>query len=318
MLSASLAVILLVLLIWLSTTSVVQRMVLVRRVLVLGSGSRAVALRHRLSQHAIFRSTGSSSSNIWGVVVAEDDYETESLWDIKLRGVPVFDDLIFQEKHLGRIALDAIDEHWLLFGNMLHKGIVRRISQRAFDLVFSSLMIVLLAPLMMLFGILIKLESRGPIFYLQERVGLNNKPFIVFKFRSMRKDAEASGVPQWAAKADPRITRIGGFMRACRIDELPQLINVIRGEMSIIGPRPERPAIVAELSKFIPFFELRGQVKPGLTGWAQVSYPYGASVEDAREKFAYDLYYIKNSGFRLNLLILISTIRVIVMREGAR
>jgi len=156
------------------------------------------------------------------------------------------------------------------------------------------------------------------VFYPQQRVGLHGKPFTLYKFRSMAIDAETGDNPRWALRQDPRITRVGSFIRPMRIDELPQLFNVLLGQMSIVGPRPERPHFVAQLSRMIPFYHERSYVKPGITGWAQVNYPYGASVEDAREKLSYDLYYVKNRSLAIDLLILLSTVRVILFREGAR
>jgi exopolysaccharide biosynthesis polyprenyl glycosylphosphotransferase len=195
---------------------------------------------------------------------------------------------------------------------------VSRAFKRVFDVVVGLLLTTVTLPLMVVTAAAIKLDSRGPAFYRQERTGLHGETFTLFKFRSMALDAEAGGRPQWAQKRDPRITRIGAFLRASRIDELPQLFNVLRGEMSMIGPRPERPIFVEELAKVIPFYNHRTYVKPGLTGWAQVNYPYGASVEDAREKLAYDLYYVKNRGVLLDMVILLSTVRVILFGEGAR
>jgi lipopolysaccharide/colanic/teichoic acid biosynthesis glycosyltransferase len=164
----------------------------------------------------------------------------------------------------------------------------------------------------------IKADTRGPVLYRQQRTGAYGRTFTLLKFRSMAVDAEASGSPRWAQQQDPRITRVGRFIRGARIDELPQLANVIRGEMSLVGPRPERPHFVEQLTRAIPFYRQRAYVKPGLTGWAQVNFPYGASVEDAREKLAYDLYYVKNRSLMLDLIILVSTIRVVLFREGAR
>jgi exopolysaccharide biosynthesis polyprenyl glycosylphosphotransferase len=172
-------------------------------------------------------------------------------------------------------------------------------------------------PLMVLVALLVRLDSPGPILYRQERVGLGGKPFTLLKFRSMRANAEARG-PAWAQQRDPRVTRVGSFMRRTRMDELPQLINILRGEMSFIGPRPERPHFVEQLAQAIPFYRERARVKPGLTGWAQVNYPYGASVEDARAKLSYDLYYVRNRSPLLDILILLSTVRVILFQEGAR
>ena len=173
-------------------------------------------------------------------------------------------------------------------------------------------------PLLLIVAVLIKLDSRGPALYRQERVGFEGKTFTLYKFRSMRRDAELAGVPEWASIDDPRTTRIGRFIRFTRIDELPQLFNVLRGDMSIIGPRPERPYFVNRLATEIPFYSARHCVKPGITGWAQVNAPYGASTEDTRTKLRYDLYYIKHCSFRLDVLILLRTIRVIVLQEGAR
>jgi sugar transferase (PEP-CTERM system associated) len=258
---------------------------------------------------------------IWGIVIAEDlapPAAHDVLLDNKLRGVPIFSDLSFQEHHLGRIELDAIDANWLLFADGFANGIVSRTCKRIFDVAIGLLLTIVTLPLMLITAVAIKLDRGGPIFYRQERTGLHGKTFTLFKFRSMATDAEAAGKPQWAQQSDPRITRVGAFIRASRIDELPQLFNVLRGEMSMIGPRPERPIFVHELAKVIPFYNERSYVKPGLTGWAQVNYPYGASVDDAREKLAYDLYYVKNRGMLLDMVILLSTVRVILFREGAR
>jgi exopolysaccharide biosynthesis polyprenyl glycosylphosphotransferase len=179
-------------------------------------------------------------------------------------------------------------------------------------------MLALAVPLMAVTAIAVRLDSKGPVLYRQKRVGLRGRSFMLLKFRSMRVDAEAGGLPRWAARGDARVTRVGAFIRSTRIDELPQLLNVLRGDMSLVGPRPERPHFVEQLAELIPFYDKRSYVKPGLTGWAQVNYPYGASVEDAREKLAYDLYYVKNRGLFLDLLVLLATVRVILFREGAR
>ncbi len=258
---------------------------------------------------------------VWGIVIAEDTPAPsthDALLDSKLRGVPVYSDLSFQEHHLGRIELNAIDANWLLFADGFRNGAISRAVKRIFDVTFGLLLTIVTLPLMLMTAAAIRLDSRGPVFYRQERTGLHGETFTLFKFRSMAIDAEVPGKPQWAARRDPRVTRVGAIMRASRIDELPQLFNVLRGEMSMIGPRPERPIFVTELAKVIPFYNHRGYVKPGLTGWAQVNYPYGASVDDAREKLAYDLYYVNNRGVLLDLLILLSTVRVILFREGAR
>jgi exopolysaccharide biosynthesis polyprenyl glycosylphosphotransferase len=191
-------------------------------------------------------------------------------------------------------------------------------ARRIADLIIACALILFTLPLMAIVALAIKSESRGPIFYRQERVGLRGARFMVMKFRSMVENAEVGGRPVWAAKHDARVTAIGNIIRRFRIDELPQLFNVLKGEMSMIGPRPERPYFVEQLSALIPGFDNRHQVKPGITGWAQVNYPYGASVEDARNKLAYDLYYTKNRSLALDLRILLATVRVVIFQEGAR
>jgi sugar transferase (PEP-CTERM system associated) len=343
-----------VLLVRFALSALAARMPVTRRILIVGNGARAALLRRRLAakRHGLFEAmdpasalmvsdagTGAAAASpvcnlaarltphfvrdwrIWGIVIAEDDTAPDAhraLLDNKLRGVPVYSDLSFQEHHLGRIELDAIDATWLLFADGFQNGKLSRAFKRLFDIAIGLLLTVVTLPLMLVTAVAIKLDSEGPVFYRQERTGLHGETFTLFKFRSMALDAEVAGKPQWAQKRDPRITRVGAFIRASRIDELPQLFNVLRGEMSMIGPRPERPIFVDELAKVIPFYNHRGYVKPGLTGWAQVNYPYGASVEDAREKLAYDLYYVKNRSALLDMVILLATVRVILFREGAR
>jgi exopolysaccharide biosynthesis polyprenyl glycosylphosphotransferase len=190
--------------------------------------------------------------------------------------------------------------------------------RRVFDVAVSGIFLLLTFPLMMITAVLVRFDSPGPVIYRQLRSGLHGKPYTIFKFRSMFVDAEADIGPTWAQPRDPRATRVGSFIRSMRIDELPQFINVLRGEMSVIGPRPERPHFVEELTPVIPLYYQRLGVKPGITGWAQVNCPYGASVENAREKLVYDLYYVKNRDFLLDLQILVATVRVILFREGAR
>jgi lipopolysaccharide/colanic/teichoic acid biosynthesis glycosyltransferase len=189
--------------------------------------------------------------------------------------------------------------------------------RRARDVVGSLLLLALTLPLLLPMACLIKLDSRGPVLYRQVRVGLHGRVFNLLKLRTMRIDAEADG-PRWATERDPRVTRFGTLVRAWRIDELPQLINVLRGEMSLVGPRPERPYFVRQLVRIIPQYDERTLVQPGLTGWAQVNYPYGASVEDARAKLTYDLYYLRNQTPLLDLYILAATVRVVLLRIGAR
>jgi exopolysaccharide biosynthesis polyprenyl glycosylphosphotransferase len=191
-------------------------------------------------------------------------------------------------------------------------------ARRIADLIIACALILFTLPLMAIVAMAIKCESRGPVFYRQERVGLRGTRFMVMKFRSMVENAEVDGQPVWAAQHDARVTAIGRVIRRFRIDELPQLFNVVRGEMSMIGPRPERPYFVKQLSELIAGFDRRHEVKPGITGWAQVNYPYGASVEDARNKLAYDLFYTKNRSLGLDLRILLATVRVVILQQGAR
>lgn len=191
-------------------------------------------------------------------------------------------------------------------------------AHRALDIGVAALLLLLTAPLLLVTAVAIKLDSRGPVLYRQERVGLHGRAFRLYKFRSMRVDAEADGAARWAEQRDPRVTRVGRVIRALRIDEIPQIVNVFLGQMAMVGPRPERPEWVAQLQDRIPHFEHRTMVKPGITGWAQVNWRYGASVEDAREKLAYDLYYVRNRTLLLDLVVLAATVRVVLFGQGAR
>jgi exopolysaccharide biosynthesis polyprenyl glycosylphosphotransferase len=193
---------------------------------------------------------------------------------------------------------------------------VRTFMKRSFDIVCSLIIMVLTLPLMLLAALAVKLEDGGPVFYSQERVGKDGAAFFVHKFRSMRTDAEKGGKPQWAQQNDPRITRVGNFMRKTRIDELPQVLNVLKGDMSFVGPRPERQYFVDQLIEVVPYYNVRHSVKPGITGWAQVRYGYGSSAEDALQKLQYDLYYVKNNSLFLDVLILIDTLKVVLFRSG--
>lgn len=240
------------------------------------------------------------------------------LLDCKLRGVRITELSTFFERENGHLQLDSMNASWMILGEGFHQGIVRDTVKRVFDLVVSLTLLAFTSPIMLLTALAIKLESPGPVFYRQERVGQHGRPFSIFKFRSMRPDAEKDGRPQWARKDDNRVTRVGRFIRRTRIDELPQIFNVFMGEMSFVGPRPERPYFVADLNKQIPYYGVRHTVKPGITGWAQVRYPYGASVEDALEKLQYDLYYVKNHSLFLDLMILTQTVQVVLWGKGAR
>lgn len=242
----------------------------------------------------------------------------KALLDCRLAGVQVTDLARFFERVHGQIPLDALKASWLIYGNGFRQGWIRTFVKRCFDIVVSSAVLVAAFPLIVVTALLIFLESGAPIIYRQERVGLRGKSFQLLKFRSMRKDAEKDGKPAWAAIGDSRITGLGRFLRRSRIDELPQLINVLRGEMSFVGPRPERPLFVDMLTEQIPFYAVRLSVKPGITGWAQVRYSYGASVEQSMKKLEYDLYYVKNHTLFLDLLILLETVSVVFMGEGAR
>ena len=237
---------------------------------------------------------------------------------IKTTGVHVNDFSSFIERETGRVDLDSVNPSWLIFSDGFSSGrAISSAAKRLFDISASSLLLLLTAPVIAVFAVLVMLDSKGPAFFRQTRVGLFGQDFDVVKLRSMRTDAEANGA-QWAVKDDPRITRLGRFIRKVRIDELPQTWSVLKGEMSFVGPRPERPEFVTDLEHHLPFYAERHMVKPGITGWAQINYPYGASIEDSRHKLEYDLYYAKNYTPFLDLLILLQTLRVVLWHEGAR
>jgi sugar transferase (PEP-CTERM system associated) len=303
-----------------------------RRILLVGDPRQAGMIRVRLRSRrgstfdpAILQTPEMSlpalrRQRIWGIVVASEPESSllSSLLDCKLRGMRILGAAAFQENYLGRIDLDRLTPNDLLTTQGFAAGRITAALKRLTDIVLGAVMLVLLLPLMLLTALAIKIDSPGSVFYRQQRVGQFDRPFTLLKFRSMTTDAEAGGSPRWAQRQDPRVTRVGRFIRATRIDELPQLVNVLRGEMSLVGPRPERPHFVEQLARAIPFYRQRSYVKPGLTGWAQVNFPYGASVEDAREKLAYDLYYVKHRSLLLDTVILFSTVRVVLLREGAR
>ena len=255
------------------------------------------------------------------IVVALEDragLPVSQLLRCKTEGIQVIDYQTFCERETCRLDLDELKPSWLIFGSGFARGFVTDLIKRLFDVTVSLALLLVTLPFTLLTAILVKLESPGPILYRQERVGLHGKPFMVLKVRSMRQDAEVAGSPQWAQVRDPRVTRVGVFIRKTRIDELPQLLNVLNGDMSFVGPRPERPFFVQQLSETIPFYRERHCVKPGITGWAQINYPYGASLEDARQKLSYDLYYVKNHSLFLDFIILLSTVRVILLQQGSR
>jgi exopolysaccharide biosynthesis polyprenyl glycosylphosphotransferase len=272
------------------------------------------------------------AARVWGVIVtadACDRLDARQVLRASERGLRLYSDTEFWERQLRRIDVDqvGVGQTGQAAGEAAGEAAgqatasagrpVAAAVQRAADILLSLTLLAFTLPLMLLTALAIRLDSRGPVLYRQDRVGLGGRVFTVLKFRSMRTDAEARG-PVWAAQRDPRVTRVGSFIRLTRIDELPQLLNVLRGEMSFIGPRPERPHFVEQLEQALPFYRDRALVKPGLTGWAQVNYPYGASVEDARAKLSYDLYYVKHRSLLLDLMILIATVRVVLFQRGAR
>lgn len=321
-----------------------------RRVLVLGAGARAARvaeLAHArganftvvgfvrmtdaapVVQGAIHRSEIPSLSQyvidnkVEEVVLAIEERRgslpVDDLLKVKLEGARVSELSSFIERETGRVDLASVSPSWLIFSDgFLGSQQLAVVTKRMFDIVASAILLLISSPVLIVTAIAVKLSSPGPIFYLQERVGQFGRPFKVIKFRSMRVDAEKDGRPQWAQKGDPRVTTVGRIIRSTRIDEIPQIFNVFKGDMSFVGPRPERPFFVGDLAAQVPFYNERHVVKPGITGWAQLNYPYGASVEDARHKLEYDLYYVKNYSLFLDLLILIQTVRVVLWQDGVR
>ena len=258
------------------------------------------------------------AQRIWAVVAEPASLTEEMRESFHEAGLRVLSPDELDECRLNRVVPERLPANWLLtargaqssrFGAFLHRGL---------DIVAASAILLATLPVWLTAAALVRLDSPGPVFYRQVRIGLRGQPFTLYKFRSMVVDAEAGGAPRWATRNDPRVTRLGRFMRLTRIDELPQLLNVLRGEMAIVGPRPERPGFVEQLGRLIPHYDDRAMVKPGITGWAQVNYPYGASVEDARMKLAYDLYYVCRRSLFLDIIILVSTVRVVLFQEGAR
>ena len=260
-------------------------------------------------------------ANAHEIVIASREWRGLPIWnllDCKMAGTKVTDYLTFWEREAGQIDLNEVKPSWLALSDGFRQSRVHAVVKRALDIVVSLAFLSVTLPVILLAAFLIKLESSGPVFYLQERIGRHGKIFNVIKFRSMYVDAEKDGVPQWASRVDPRVTRVGHLIRRTRIDEIPQIFNVLFGDMSFVGPRPERPYFVRELSEDIPLYNIRHNVRPGITGWAQINYPYGASVEDARRKLEYDLYYVKNGGLFLDFAIILQTVRVVLSGDGAR
>jgi sugar transferase (PEP-CTERM system associated) len=323
-----------------------------RRVLVLGTGTRAVNVDVLVNSNP-----GSANLNIVGflplmatqhhvqpsrilppeqsvvdavhkyavneIIVAVRDRRggalpMEELLECKLAGVKVTELSHFFERERGQLRLDSLNTSWLIFGEGFRQDNVRETVKRAFDISASLVLLIVALPFMAITALAILFEDGAPVLYRQERVGQGGSSFNIFKFRSMRKDAERDGKPRWATTHDARTTRVGTVIRKLRIDELPQIFNVLRGEMSFVGPRPERPFFVKELSEEIPYYNARHSVKPGISGWAQIRYPYGASLEDSIEKLQYDLYYVKNHTLFLDIMILLETVQVVLWGKGAR
>lgn len=304
-----------------------------RNIMIIGKNEKADKLKKLLNEKQMYKVVAEISSeesekvdfiveenNISKIIITEkieDRKVIDLILQTKLKGIQVFDYLGFVEKVEEKIPVDAIDEEWILYGSgfsILHNGIQNKI-KRIIDICLALFIGVSTLPLVILSVVLIKLESKGSFLYSQDRVGLGNKEFRIYKFRSMVSDAEKDGA-KWAQENDPRITNLGKMMRKTRIDELPQLWNVIKGDMSFIGPRPERNIFIQELEKQIPFYNIRHCIKPGLTGWAQVKYPYGASVEDAYQKLQYDLYYIKNQNFIFDIMVFFKTAKIVFFGRG--
>lgn len=257
----------------------------------------------------------------WLVVAPEEARGVVSSRELilaRLAGIDCFTPAMFYERLLRRVPVERMRPSDLAYADGFHVSVGRAALKRGFDVFSAAIGLLLAAPLLAAVMLAIRLDSKGPIFYRQERVGAKGARFQVIKLRTMRVDAEAEGKPRWASEEDPRITRVGRLLRKTRIDEIPQLFNVLRGDMSMVGPRPERPFFVQRLKVQIPWYGLREAVRPGLTGWAQLRYPYGASVEDARRKLEYDLYYVKNGSIYLDLAVVFHTVRHVLTARGAR
>ena len=246
------------------------------------------------------------------------NFPVKELLNCRVDGIEILEGNSFYEMLTGKLIVEHINPSWLIFSNGFKKSLSKRLIKRFIDVIFSILLLVLMLPILFLVSVLIKIDSKGPVFFSQERIGRKKKPYMIHKFRSMIADAETKSGPVWAKTEDERITRVGRFIRKWRIDELPQLWNVLKGDMSFVGPRPEREFFIKQLEKTIPYYSERMSVKPGVTGWAQVSYGYGASIEDAIEKLNYDLFYIKNLSIFMDLLIILKTIKTVLFGKGAR
>lgn len=321
-----------------------------RKVLVYGAGERAASLlrlrrrsdqrgfqiaafvpapgdRRRLDDPRVHNTSSSlldlvREFNVDEIVVAVDERRAglpiRDLLECKLSGIAVIDLLNFLERETGKVKVDLLNPGWLIFNEGFAGKPTRGSASRALDLIVSALLTVFALPIMAIIALAILIEDGRPILYCQQRVGYRGRCFPLYKFRSMIKDAEVAGQPQWAAAHDPRVTRVGRVIRKLRFDELPQLFNVFRGDMSLVGPRPERPEFVERLSQKIPYYHERHSVKPGVTGWAQLCYSYGSSDEDALEKLEYDLYYVKHRSLAFDLVLILQTVEVVLWGKGSR
>ena len=326
-------------------TWLIQLPILIERVYVLGTGARAARLVLGLRQNPesgveIVSWTGKvegaltreavathllevvNRQKVHRVIVAMPDRRNtipmQELLDLRMQGVKIEEATSWLERISGKIEVENLYPSWMVFGEGFRRSSLFRIVRRVVSIFISLVGLILALPLLPLIMLAIRLDSQGPVLYRQTRVGKNGRTFHVVKFRTMRTDAEALSGPQWAGNNDPRVTRIGRFLRSSRLDEIPQLWCVLRGDMAFVGPRPERPEFVEWLSREIPYYNVRHMVRPGLTGWAQVKYKYGSTVEDAREKLQYDLFYIKNASIGLDLLIMFQTIKTVLLKRGAQ
>jgi sugar transferase (PEP-CTERM system associated) len=287
-------------------------------------GDEVTAPSDRLLERPDDLYTWVTSNPIDEIVVAMDDrrrgFPMHEFLECRLAGIEIIELPTFLERETGKVRLDVLNPSWIIFGEGFRASVLQRAVERTVDVVVSLGLLILTAPAILLTALAIKFEDglEAPILYRQRRVGQHGVVFDVLKFRSMRVDAERPGQAIWATRDDPRITRVGAFMRKSRIDELPQLVNVLRGDMSFVGPRPERPEFVQRLEHTIPYYRERHSVKPGITGWAQLCYPYGSSDKDALEKLQYDLYYVKNRSLLFDLAILVQTVEVVLWGKGAR
>jgi len=323
----------------------VQLPILVERIYVLGTGARALRLVQGLRQNPeigveIVSWTGKmegevtrdsvaahlmevvQKQKIHRVIVAMPDRRAtvpmRELLDLRMRGVKIEEATTWLEKMSGKIEVEHLYPSWMVFGEGFRRSASFIMVRRVISIVISLIGLIVTLPLIPLIVLAIRLDSKGPIFYTQARVGKGGRIFKVVKFRTMRQDAEAASGPKWAGNNDPRVTRVGKFLRSARLDEIPQLWCVLKGDMAFVGPRPERPEFIALLAKEIPYYGMRHMVRPGITGWAQVKYKYGSTVQDAREKLKYDLFYIKNASIGLDLMIMFLTVKTVLLRRGAQ